>query len=377
METSIKNKLKLVVNNDIQIDNNFKPSEGICVEEDTYSQIINAYTNRLMARRLKPSSIKTIINTIEDFFSFSNEYPWNWTAELFDEWCAYLYRERNNCESTQRHKQNIIARFQSFLVESPKLSELCKVNFGKKPVMICSLENLIPHKVTDENKEKRMAFTKEQLKCLWSYLDEQIALAYKSKSKRLKVLQRDKVLYLLIYYYGLRANEMSMLDTTDFIHNPKKPEWEGFGGIMVRYGKSSKGSPPKRRTVWTISDTSVQYLKWYLESVRPLFGFDEQPSLFLTERGCRMNPKTITQNFKEHLKCAGLPYMNYSTHCLRHSYISHLSENLDLSPRFIQEQEGHTYLATTQIYTHLSDTFVRKQLANVIDRQLDKILKKG
>jgi site-specific recombinase XerD len=90
-----------------------------------------------------------------------------------------------------------------------------------------------------------------------------------------------------------------------------------------------------------------------------------------------MNPKTITQNFKEHLKCAGLPYENYSTHCLRHSYISHLSENLDLSPRFIQEQVGHEYLATTQIYTHLSDIFVTKQLTSVIDRQLNKFLKKG
>jgi Site-specific recombinase XerD len=90
-----------------------------------------------------------------------------------------------------------------------------------------------------------------------------------------------------------------------------------------------------------------------------------------------MNPKTITQIFKDHLKCAQLPYKNYSTHCLRHSYISHLSEIPDLSPRFIQEQVGHSYLATTQIYTHLSDAFVTKQLASVINRQLDKFLRKG
>ncbi|WP_242834993.1 tyrosine-type recombinase/integrase [Ruminiclostridium cellobioparum] len=185
------------------------------------------------------------------------------------------------------------------------------------------------------------------------------------------------MLYLIIYYYGLRANEVSMLDTTDFLHNPKRPEWDNFGGIIVRFGKASGGSPPKRRTVWTISETSVEYLRWYLENIRPLFGFDESKSLFLTERGCRMNPKTITQNFKEHLKCAGLPHENYSTHCLWHSYISHLSEDLEISPRFIQEQVGHTYLATTQIYTHLSDTFVSKQLTNVIDRQVGEILTEG
>ncbi len=378
METHLKNKLKLVVNSSVHPEN-AQPNKGnsVSLEEDTYTQILNAYTNRLMARRLKPSSIKTTINTINDLFLFTSKYPWDWTAEAFDEWCAYLYRERNNCEATQRHKQNMISRFQSFLVESPQLSELCKVNFWKKPLLICSEDNLIPHKVPDENKEKRLAFTKDHLKCLWSYFDEQIAFAYNNKSKSLKVLQRDKVLYLIIYYYGLRANEVSMLDTTDFLYNPKRPEWDNFGGVIVRFGKASGGSPPKRRTVWTISETSVEYLRWYLESIRPLFGFDESKSLFLTERGCRMNPKTITQNFKEHLKCAGLPYENYSTHCLRHSYISHLSEDLEISPRFIQEQVGHTYLATTQIYTHLSDSFVTKQLTNVIDRQLAKFLPKG
>lgn len=375
MNTTITSPLRLIPNKNSIAENSILTQTS--TEEDIYVIVLHAYENRLISRRLKPKSVKYVMNTISDLVLFSNQYPWEWTSEMFEEWCAYLYKERNNCESTQRHKQNSISRFQSFLVESPKLSDLCKANFGKKPVLICSPENLIPHKVVDENKEKRLAFTKEHLKCLWSYFDNQIALAYKNKSKSLRVLQRDKVLYLIIYYYGLRANEVSMLDTTDFIHNPKRPEWDGFGGIIVRYGKASGGSPPKRRTVWTISNTPVQHLIWYLKSVRPLFGFDESNSIFLTERGQRMNPKSITQNFKEHLKCAGLPYENYSTHCLRHSYISHLSENLDLSPRFIQEQVGHTYLATTQIYTHLSDVFVSKQLTNVIDRQVDKYLKKG
>lgn len=366
--------LKIV--NNIYRNENLSTSQLID-QESVYNRILESYNNRLLSRRLKSSTIKSIFSVINDFFMFSNIYPWEWSSDIFEDWCAYLYRERNNCESTQRHKQNMISRFNSFIVESPMLSDLCKNISGKKPTLFCSEENLIPHKVTDENKEKRLAFTKEHLKCLWEYFDEQIAIAYKNNSKSLKVLRRDKVLYLIIYYYGLRANEVSMLDTTDFLHNPKCPEWDNFGGIIVRFGKSSKGSPPKRRTVWTISETSVQYLRWYLETIRPLFGFDENKSLFLTERGCRMNPKNITQNFKEHLKCAGLPYENYSTHCLRHSYISHLSENLEISPRFIQEQVGHTYLATTQIYTHLSDAFVSKQLTNVIDRQLEKFIKKG
>ncbi len=373
MDTNNLTKLKLVVNRNANQKSEI--SADSCKEEDVYSQILNAYENRLMARRLKPATIKCLINTINDFFLYTNLYPWDWKPEDFDDWSAYVYSVKKNSEATQRHKQNAVAKFQSFLVGSPKLCELCKINFGQKPIDICSQENLMPHKVEDENKEKRLAFSKDHLKCLWDYFDNQIALAYKNNSKSLKVLQRDKVLYLIIYFYGLRANEVSMMDTKDFINNPQKPQWESFGGIIVRYGKSHAGCPPKRRTVWTISETAVNYLKWYLEAVRPQFGFDETDSLFLSERGYRMSPKSITRNFKEYLKCAGIPYENYSTHCLRHSYISHLSENLETSARFIQEQVGHEYLATTQGYTHLSDIFVNKQLTAVIDRQLNKHFK--
>jgi site-specific recombinase XerD len=132
-------------------------------------------------------------------------------------------------------------------------------------------------------------------------------------------------------------------------------------------------APPKRRIVWTISEAAVEYLKWYMDSVRPKFNFDDNQYLFLSERGKRLSPKSITRNLKEHLRAAGLPFNDYSTHCLRHSYISHLSENSSLSPRFIQEQAGHTYLATTQIYTHLTDKYMEKQLNNAISRQLSTL----
>ncbi|WP_432404879.1 tyrosine-type recombinase/integrase [Wukongibacter sp. M2B1] len=375
MNNLSKDRLRLVTNNNYNLVINPEKTSALCIEEEVWSQILHAYNNRLMARRLKPSSIKANMRTISNFFEYTGLYPCQWTSEDFDDWSAYLYSIKKNGEATQRSKQRMMARFQSFLIESPKITKLCEHHFAVKPMQICSELNLIPHKVEDENKEKRMAFTKEQLQCLWNYFDEEIALAYKNQSKSFKVLQRDKVMYLIIYYYGLRANETSMLNTTDFIHNPKRTEWESFGGIVVKHGKASAGSPPKRRIVWTISDISVEYLRWYIENVRPQFGFDDNEALFLSERGNRLSPKSITRNFKDHLKSAGLPTKNYSTHCLRHSYISHLSENCNLSPRFIQEQVGHSYLATTQLYTHLSDAFVRKQLNNVIDRQLIKLQK--
>lgn len=40
-----------------------------------------------------------------------------------------------------------------------------------------------------------------------------------------------------------------MLDTADFCRNAKQPDLGTFGFLRVRYGKASRGSPPKPRTV--------------------------------------------------------------------------------------------------------------------------------
>lgn len=374
MSLEKKNRLRIISSTETEMKTTDSKAEYL--EESIYEQMLQGYKNRLMSRALKPTTLSNEICVINNFFEYTNLYPWEWSSDDFEEWSAYLYSVKNNCEATQRHKQRIIARFQSYIVDSSVFNEMCFKNFGKKPALICSAVNLIPHKVDDENKEKRTAFTKDQIRILWNYFDEQIYLAFKNKTKNLKILQRDKALYMTIYYYGLRANEASMLDTTDFTNNPNKPIWGEFGGIVVRFGKSSSGSPPKRRIVWTISDESVQCLKWYFENVRPQFRFDDSNNLFVSERGVRLSPKSITRNFKEYLKSAGLQNHNYSTHCLRHSYISHLSENTYVSPRFIQEQVGHSYLATTQLYTHLSDIFIRNQLNKVTEKQVSKLLEK-
>ncbi len=305
-------------------------SDNDCLSEDTYRLILKSYADRLAAKQLKPSVIKMVINTINDFYLFTNKYPWDWTAEAFDEWRYYLYRERNNCEATQRKKQNIISQFQSFLVNSPQLSELYEVKFGKKPLLIRSGNNLIPRKFPDENKEKHLFFTKEELMSLWLYFDKQITLAKESKSRKLRLLQRDKILYLLMYFCGLRANEVLMLDTTDLICNPPNTDWNNLG-IIIKDRKVCWKNLYSAQTVW-MSETCSKYLKWYLENIRPLFISDDNSSLFLSEMGCRMNSNSIARNFKEHLKCAGLQCEGHSTYSLRRSNIIHTYQDLQISP---------------------------------------------
>ena len=113
-----------------------------------------------MSRRLKPSSIKANMDTTDNFFEYTRLfYLWQWASEDFDDCSTYLYSLIKN--TTQRSKQRMIDCFKSFLLESPKITKLSKHRFGVKPMQICSKLNLISHKVEDENKKKRMSFTKD------------------------------------------------------------------------------------------------------------------------------------------------------------------------------------------------------------------------
>ncbi|MEU0690558.1 hypothetical protein [Streptomyces uncialis] len=55
-----------------------------------------------------------------------------------------------------------------------------------------------------------------------------------------------------VYGYGTRRTESSRVDLVDVRANPKTPVFGRYGAVMVRYGKTMKGGPPKRRTVLTV-----------------------------------------------------------------------------------------------------------------------------
>ncbi len=86
-------------------------------------------------------------------------------------------------------------------------------------------------------------------------------------------------------------------------------------------GKSSNGSPPKRRTVLTVPemDWVVPVLQQWVEEVRPLFSPGNLPVLWMTERRGRLSRRAINEAFEEARDAAGLdPVLDL--HCLRHLY---------------------------------------------------------
>lgn len=89
-----------------------------------------------------------------------------------------------------------------------------------------------------------------------------------------------------MYAFGLRRSEAVGLDLSDLRVNPKAADYGRFGGVFIRWAKSSRGGPPKRRTVLTVPemDWIVGTLGHYLEEVRPCSAGGAHPAFWLTER---------------------------------------------------------------------------------------------
>jgi integrase/recombinase XerD len=97
--------------------------------------------------------------------------------------------------------------------------------------------------------------------------------------------------------------------------------------------------------------------------VRPRFlpkGAKQNPWLFPSRgQGGRLTPRRFAQLLEEAALAAGVDPGKVSPHVLRHAFATHLLEGgADL--RVVQTLLGHADIATTQIYTHVTEGRLRE-----------------
>jgi integrase/recombinase XerC len=157
--------------------------------------------------------------------------------------------------------------------------------------------------------------------------------------------RRDRAVLELLYATGVRASELTGLDTDTIDLDQRTVQVLGKGRKerLVPYGSCAAAA---------VRD----YLK-----VRALWA-SRSAALFLSPNGNRLSTDELRKLLAKHLRNAAIN-KRVTPHAIRHSFATHLL-NAGADLRAIQELLGHASLASTQIYTHVSTT----QLKAIYDK---------
>jgi len=154
---------------------------------------------------------------------------------------------------------------------------------------------------------------------------------------------RDRAILELLFSTGLRVSELTKLDRDKI--NPDTKEI----GIIGKGGRA--------RVVF-ISTSSAESLARYLTTRD-----DPDKALFIRYSGrqdgnMRLTPRSVERLVTKYVHLAKIP-VNATPHTLRHTFATDLISNgADL--RSVQEMLGHKNVATTQIYTHVTNKKLRE-----------------
>ena len=170
---------------------------------------------------------------------------------------------------------------------------------------------------------------------------------------------RDRAILELLFSSGLRVSELTNLDR-DHI-NLRRREF------MVR-GKGQKDRPV------FISPEAAAWIQKYLDkrsdTTRPLFiRYSGKKEVDLSGNFHRLTPRSIQRMVSRYALLAGIT-KKVTPHTLRHSFATDLLMNgADL--RSVQAMLGHSNIATTQIYTHVTDPHLRAVHEKFHSKEID------
>jgi integrase/recombinase XerD len=211
-------------------------------------------------------------------------------------------------------------------------------------------------RMKSEPKKKSFKWTVSEDKVMWLNDNQKLRKeCRKMKSDGLRkgtfFLTRDWFMVELDLLTGLRVAEVQNLRVNDLMIR------HSMSSIHVRCGKGGK-----KRDVWINNELRrecIEFLK-----IREKFGFANGANdyVFCTDTGKTITTRGLQKAFKRCLKRAKLN-PSYTFHCMRHTYATFL---LDLSNlRIVQEQLGHSSVKTTETYTALMATGVKKALEKI------------
>lgn len=276
---------------------------------DAISDFINYC---IFEKGLSNKTRESYLNDLDVYRSFLNEREIFNVKDIHDDDIKEFLKERSSLEKTTTiaHNLTVIKNFHSYLLRENILS-YDPALYIERP----KLRKSLPRTLSMEDVSLLLDI---QLESVFDY--------------------RNKAMLELMYGTGLRVSEIVNLTINDI----------DLTNCLVRvFGKGSK-----EREI-PLGEYSIYYLKLYLDRRRSMLKGKPCDKLFLNNHGLGMTRQGFFKNLKQLLISKGLN-PDVSPHTLRHSFATHLlNHGADL--RSIQEMLGHSDIATTKIYTHVSD----------------------
>ena len=267
--------------------------------------------------------------------------------EVFNRWFSEVCRGKNISDLDL----TIVRKYRVFLAnrEDEKGMTLKRVTQNYYVIALRSFLRFLiknDHKVLEPSKIDLPKTESRSLKFLErEQIDRLVTSIDTSKEEGI----RDRTIFELLFSTGLRVSELVKLN-----HNQINLDRKEFGVI---------GKGGRARVVF-VSDRAEEWITRYLrerkDNFKPLF--IRYSGKIIEEDGgekMRLTARSIERIVKKYVRLVRLP-VDATVHTLRHSFATDLLTNgADL--RSVQEMLGHKNIATTQIYTHVTN----KQLRDV------------
>lgn len=286
--------------------------------------VIHEYVNHLIIERgLADNTLEAYSQDLDHFVSFMKKREEDIItadASMILEYLAHLKNKEQQATATLARKTTTLRGFYDFLLSEEKISE--------NPCRLLELP--------------RQAMTLPDILSI-----EEVDKLLNAPDLSKKTGYRDQAMLEVLYASGLRVSELVGLNLGDI--DPM--------GFLRCLGKGEK------ERIVPIGSKALQAVALYLNNCRHQLTKDPtEKALFLNARGKRLTRQGFWKILKAYGKQSGIK-ITLSPHVLRHSFATHLLTNgADL--RSVQEMLGHSDIATTQIYTHLT----RKHLRDVYQK---------
>ena len=153
---------------------------------------------------------------------------------------------------------------------------------------------------------------------------------------------RDRLIIELLYSSGLRS--MELINLSEFMIDIEERE------IRV-IGKGDK------ERITFFSENAKKWLIKYIEEKKRQYENYTREVLIVNSKGKKLTTRSLRRLISAYAHEAGIQ-KEITPHVFRHSFATELLNN-GVDIRYLQELLGHSSIATTQVYTHVSKAFLR------------------